>query len=166
MKEESILEKLVRSRAEAPKKCSEAELEARIAELPPCRDFAGALREKKGRAVIAELKKASPSKGMIREDFRPVELAVELEKAGAAALSVLTEPNCFLGSLHFLEEVRKHVELPLLRKDFITTEYQILEARAAGADAVLLIALGVTIVLNSLRAYAASKQDSEKATVH
>ena len=137
MKEESILEKLVRSRAEAPKKCSEAELEARIAELPPCRDFAGALREKKGRAVIAELKKASPSKGMIREDFRPVELAVELEKAGAAALSVLTEPNCFLGSLHFLEEVRKHVELPLLR---ITTEYQILEARAAGADAVLLIA--------------------------
>ncbi len=140
MKEESILEKLVRSRAEAPKKYSEAELEARIAELPPCRDFAGALREKKGRAVIAELKKASPSKGMIREDFRPVELAVELEKAGAAALSVLTEPNCFLGSLHFLEEVRKHVELPLLRKDFITTEYQILEARAAGADAVLLIA--------------------------
>ena len=115
MKEESILEKLVRSRAEAPKKCSEAELEARIAELPPCRDFAGALREKKGKAVIAELKKASPSKGMIREDFRPVELAVELEKAGAAALSVLTEPNCFLGSLHFLEEVRKHVELPLLR---------------------------------------------------
>ena len=139
MNGESILEKLVKSRASAPKTIPESELRKRIANLPPCRDFASVFRGE-GVHVIAELKKASPSKGMIREDFRPLELAAELEKAGAAALSVLTEPDCFLGSLRTLEEVRKCVSLPLLRKDFITTEYQILEARAAGADAVLLIA--------------------------
>lgn len=90
--------------------------------------------------VIAELKKASPSKGLIRHDFRPAELAQELEEAGAAALSVLTEPNYFQGSLDYLKAVRKVVALPLLRKDFIFDPYQILEARHAGASAVLLIA--------------------------
>ena len=90
--------------------------------------------------VIAELKKASPSKGLIRADFRPTELAAELEKAGAAALSVLTEPNCFLGSTDFLRQVSRNVKLPCLRKDFIFDEYQIREAREYGASAVLLIA--------------------------
>ena len=90
--------------------------------------------------VIAELKKASPSKGLIRPDFRPAELAVELEEAGAAALSVLTEPNYFQGSLDYLKAVRERVKIPLLRKEFIFAPYQILEARHAGASAVLLIA--------------------------
>ena len=90
--------------------------------------------------VIAEIKKASPSKGLIREAFRPVELAEELEAAGAAALSVLTEPNYFLGSTSYLRDVSEKVKLPVLRKDFIFDEYQILEARHCGASAVLLIA--------------------------
>ena len=90
--------------------------------------------------IIAELKKASPSEGVIREGFHPVELAGELESAGAAALSVLCEPHRFLGSEDYLAAVRKISSLPLLYKDFITTPYQIAAARAAGADAVLLIA--------------------------
>lgn len=139
MKKESILEKITKARANAPKTVPEAELKAKIAGMPPCRDFAAAFRGD-GVHVIAELKKASPSKGLIRADFHPVALAEELEAAGAAALSVLTEPDCFLGSIRYLEEVRRAVSLPLLRKDFISNEYQILEARAAGADAILLIA--------------------------
>ena len=90
--------------------------------------------------VIAELKKASPSKGLIREDLRPVELAAELESSGAAALSVLTEPNFFLGSTEYLKNVAAQVSIPCLRKDFIFDEYQIREARECGASAVLLIA--------------------------
>jgi indole-3-glycerol phosphate synthase len=90
-------------------------------------------------AVIAELKQASPSKGLIREDFDPVALAVELEQSGAAALSVLTEPAHFLGSLEFLAAVSQQVKIPCLRKDFIVDPAQVIEARAYGADAVLLI---------------------------
>ena len=90
--------------------------------------------------VIAELKKASPSRGLIRPDFRPVELAHELEAAGAAALSVLTEPNYFLGSTEYLKSVAAEVSIPCLRKEFIFDEYQIREARECGAAAVLLIA--------------------------
>ena len=90
--------------------------------------------------IIAELKRASPSEGMIREDFRPLELARELAEAGAAALSVLCEPHRFLGGEDYLAAVRKIVDLPLLYKDFLSTRYQVAAARAAGADAVLLIA--------------------------
>ena len=90
--------------------------------------------------VIAELKKASPSRGLIRPHFRPVELARELEAAGAAALSVLTEPNYFLGSTEYLKSVAAEVSIPCLRKEFIFDEYQIREARECGASAVLLIA--------------------------
>ena len=90
--------------------------------------------------VIAEVKKASPSKGLIRADFRPVELALELEESGAAALSVLTEPNYFLGSLDYLKNVAAAVKIPCLRKDFVFDDYQLREAREAGASAVLLIA--------------------------
>jgi indole-3-glycerol phosphate synthase len=89
--------------------------------------------------VIAELKKASPSKGLIRAEFRPAELARELEAAGAAALSVLTDEEFFQGSLSNLREASAAVKLPCLRKDFIVDEFQLLEARANGADAVLLI---------------------------
>lgn len=102
---------------------------------PPRRSLRSALP-----GVIAEVKKASPSKGLIRADFRPVELALELEGAGAAALSVLTEPNYFLGSLDYLRDVAEAVKIPCLRKDFVFDDYQLREAREAGASAVLLIA--------------------------
>jgi len=92
-----------------------------------------------GIAVIAELKKASPSKGLIRPDFRPSQLAPELAKAGAAALSVLTDEEFFQGSLQYLHEASSSASLPCLRKDFIVDEFQIVEARANGGDAVLLI---------------------------
>jgi indole-3-glycerol phosphate synthase len=92
-----------------------------------------------GPTIIAELKKASPSKGLIRADFRPVELARELEQAGAAALSVLTDEEFFQGSLDNLEQASAATALPCLRKDFIVDEFQILESRAHRADAILLI---------------------------
>ena len=92
-----------------------------------------------GLAIIAELKKASPSKGLIRADFRPSELAPELERAGATALSVLTDEEFFQGSLNYLREASRVTSLPCLRKDFIIDEFQILEARANNADAILLI---------------------------
>src|ERR1017187_9514561 len=92
-----------------------------------------------GIAVIAELKKASPSKGLIRADFRPSELAPELERAGAAALSILTDEQFFQGSLGYLREASSSSSLPCLRKDFIVDEFQILEGRANCADAILLI---------------------------
>jgi indole-3-glycerol phosphate synthase len=94
--------------------------------------------------VIAELKKASPSKGLIRADFRPVELARELELAGAAALSVLTDEEFFQGSLENLRHASAAVSIPCLRKDFMVDEFQMLEARASSADAVLLIVAALT----------------------
>lgn len=106
---------------------------------PAPRDFMAALNQPGG-SVIAELKKASPSRGILREDFRPAALAVELEKAGAAALSVLTEEEYFLGSLIFLKEARAASTIPVLRKDFILIAWQVWESRAAGADSFLLIA--------------------------
>ena len=104
------------------------------------RDFAGALRRQQGVALIAEVKKASPSAGIIRADFDPVRIAGEYEAAGAVALSVLTDKKFFQGELAYLRQIRATVRLPLLRKDFIIDELQIHEAVAAGADAVLLIA--------------------------
>ncbi len=101
-------------------------------------DFGAALRGEKIK-LIAEVKKASPSKGLLCPDFKPVELANIYENNGAAAISVLTESNYFLGSLDYLESIRRAVNIPLLRKDFIFDEYQIYEAAAYGADAVLLI---------------------------
>jgi indole-3-glycerol phosphate synthase len=92
-----------------------------------------------GIAVIAELKKASPSKGLIRADFRPSELARELEQTGAAALSILTDEQFFQGSLDYLREASSSTSVPCLRKDFIVDEFQIVEARANRADAILLI---------------------------
>ncbi|HEY0307175.1 MAG TPA: indole-3-glycerol phosphate synthase TrpC [Acidobacteriaceae bacterium] len=120
-------------------------LERRAREHAP-RGFARALklRAATGPAIIAELKKASPSKGLIREDLDVPVLAKQLEAAGASALSVLTEEKFFLGSLENLERASVAVQIPCLRKDFMVDEFQMLEARASGADAILLIAAALT----------------------
>jgi indole-3-glycerol phosphate synthase len=115
-------------------------LERKAAAHTP-RGFAQGLRAaaRSGPAIIAEIKKASPSKGLIRSDFYPATLARTFESAGAAALSVLTDEEFFQGSLDYLEQASKVVKIPCLRKDFILDPFQVLEARAAGADAILLI---------------------------
>lgn len=111
----------------------------KAAETPTGRSFREALTSFPKPAVIAEVKKASPSKGIISEDFRPVEQAVEYQAAGAAAISCLTEEYYFKGSAEYFRQIRKAVNIPMLRKDFIIDPYQIYEAKAMGADAVLLI---------------------------
>jgi indole-3-glycerol phosphate synthase len=115
-------------------------LEGRVHNLPPARGFAATLRRPGEIQVIAEVKQASPSAGVIRTDFDPVVIARTYERHHAACLSVLTDTDFFKGSLADLEAVRSHVSIPLLRKDFVLDRYQLLEARAAGADAALLIA--------------------------
>ena len=117
-----------------------ADQKKRAADAGPVRGFGKALSAGAAIRLIAEVKKASPSKGIIREDFDPVSIAKTYEASGASCLSVLTEKKYFQGSLDYLGTIRKAVGLPLLRKDFIVDEYQIFEARAAGADAILLIA--------------------------
>jgi len=140
----AILERIVaatRARvAEARRGADLREIERRAERHVP-RGFRRALKAKSREdvAVIAELKKASPSKGLIREDFRPAELARELAAAGATALSVLTDEEFFQGSLENLREASGAVAIPCLRKDFIVDEFQLVEARAHCADAVLLI---------------------------
>jgi indole-3-glycerol phosphate synthase len=121
-----------------------ADLEQRAAAHIP-RGFAAALRRhgKSHPAIIAELKKASPSRGLIRADFPVASLATSMAKAGAVALSILTEEHYFQGSLANLQAASAAVTIPCLRKDFIVDEFQILEARAASADAILLIAAGL-----------------------
>jgi indole-3-glycerol phosphate synthase len=108
--------------------------------LPPRRLFRQALVEAQGVAIIAEVKKASPSKGLIRADFNPEEIALDYQRLGAQAISVLTDTDFFQGSPAYLMRARQTVELPVLRKDFIIDAMQIDEARAFGADAILLIA--------------------------
>jgi indole-3-glycerol phosphate synthase len=117
-----------------------ADLLRRCADLPACRGFERAIRSASGIAVIAEVKKASPSAGVIRADFDPVQIARTYERHGASCLSVLTDEEYFQGTLEYMTAARAAVQIPVLRKEFIIDEYQVAEARAAGADAVLLIA--------------------------
>jgi indole-3-glycerol phosphate synthase len=114
-------------------------LEERISHLPPPRDFEAAVSRRNAIRIIAEIKKASPSKGVLRQHYDPVEIARSYELHGADAVSVLTDEQFFQGALDHLEKVRAAISLPILRKDFIIDPYQIYEARAAGADAILLI---------------------------
>ena len=140
----TILDKIVATKHQeiqrAKAAVSIAELEKRLAAAPPARDFFAALAAGPPCRLIAEVKKASPSKGVIREDFEPANIARIYQRHGARCISVLTDVEYFQGSLEYLRQVRAAVELPVLRKDFILDTYQVLEARAAGADAVLLIA--------------------------
>jgi indole-3-glycerol phosphate synthase len=125
---------------------------------PPCPafQFHQALSRPDRLNVIAECKRRSPSKGVLRPEYDPVAIASGYAAAGAAAISVLTEPTFFDGSLDHLRAVRNAVSVPVLRKDFVVSEYQVLEARAAGADAILLIVAALTPgELRSLAAYAA-----------
>ncbi len=117
-----------------------SEIKARASDAEPALGFEASLSTGNEIGLIAEVKKASPSKGLIREDFDPVAIATIYAKSGASCISVLTETAYFQGRLEYLGQIRKAVGIPLLRKDFIIDEYQIYEARAAGADAVLLIA--------------------------
>jgi len=119
-----------------------ADIKEKVKDLLETRDFKRAITRKKGKPLklIAEIKKASPSRGIIREDFDPERIALIYEEKGAAAISVLTEGDFFKGSLSDLRTVREKVPLPLLRKDFVFDPYQVYESRLHGADAVLLIA--------------------------
>lgn len=142
-----ILNKILATKAEevAAQKATVSleDIKAQAQAAAPVRSFIGSIREKHAKnlpAIIAEVKKASPSKGLIRPDFHPAEIAAAYEKAGAACLSVLTDEPYFQGSPEYLKQARAAVALPVLRKDFIIDEYQIYQARTWGADAVLLIA--------------------------
>jgi indole-3-glycerol phosphate synthase len=129
--------------AQARRRCGLAELQAQAAAASPARGFAAALRarvEAGSPAVIAEVKKASPSKGVLREHFVPADIARSYESGGAACLSVLTDERFFQGCAAYLQQARESCSLPVLRKDFLIDPYQVVEARAMGADCVLLIA--------------------------
>lgn len=141
----NILEKIVWHKETEVQRLREktplAELQRQVLTAAPPLDFAAALRHgKTAPAVIAEVKKASPSKGVIREDFDPVAIATTYEKGGATCLSVLTDGKFFQGSFQYLAQIRQAVHLPLLCKEFIIYPYQIYLARNHGADAILLIA--------------------------
>ncbi len=123
-------------------------LRGEVDDAPPLRDFIGAIRARIAAgqpAVIAEIKKASPSKGVIREDFHPAEIAATYAAHGAACLSVLTDAQYFQGSPTYLQQARAACGIPVLRKDFMIDPYQVYEARAMGADCILLIAAALSL---------------------
>ncbi|MGZ8271200.1 MAG: indole-3-glycerol phosphate synthase TrpC [Methylophilus sp.] len=147
-----ILNKILATKAievaSAKAKINIEQVQALAKAQPKARDFIGAIRAKitDGKAaVIAEIKKASPSKGIIRADFKPAEIAASYEQGGAACLSVLTDEQYFQGSAEYLKQAREACSLPVLRKDFMIDSYQVYEARAMGADCILLIAAALSL---------------------
>jgi len=140
----TILDKIVATKKQeiqrAKKDLPEAVLRCRLPDAPPVRNFLTALARPSPIGLIAEVKKASPSKGIIRPDFHPVKIAETYRRHGASCVSVLTDRSYFQGDLDYLRQIRAAIDLPLLRKDFVIDPYQVVEARTAGADAVLLIA--------------------------
>ena len=147
-----ILQKILTVKAQeiaaAKANCSWETMRAKAEQALPTRDFVGAIRSKitAGQpAVIAEIKKASPSKGVLRADFRPAEIAASYASHGAACLSVLTDAQFFQGSAEYLQEARAACSIPVLRKDFMVDTYQIYQARALGADCILLIAAALNL---------------------
>jgi len=169
-----ILQKILAVKAQeiaaAKSKKPLAEMRAEAESAVPSRDFVGSLRAKINAglpAVIAEIKKASPSKGVLREDFDPAAIAVNYEKHGAACLSVLTDHEFFQGSAEFLMQARAACALPVLRKDFIFDPYQVYEARAMGADCTLLIVAALDSPrLHELEALAHELQMAVLVEVH
>jgi indole-3-glycerol phosphate synthase len=137
-----VVERLQRDLEEHP--LDDVALMARVSAMPPAKDLEAALTVGEPPALIAEVKRASPSAGMIAEDVNPSVLARAYQAGGAAAVSVLTEPRHFQGSLADLQAVRSSVSIPVLRKDFLIHPSQVIEARASGADAVLLIVAALT----------------------
>jgi indole-3-glycerol phosphate synthase len=143
---ENILNNIIADkRAEVRSRQSQMSLDnlrQQICSLPKCRNFYKAVTKpnRRGINVIAEVKKASPSAGVIREDFDPVKIALTYEKCGADAISVLTDEKYFQGRLEYINQIHQEVDLPVMRKDFIIDVWQVYESRAAGADAILLIA--------------------------
>jgi indole-3-glycerol phosphate synthase len=142
-----ILQKIVRRKVEEVAARADAvhlpQLQASIEGVEPCRGFVAAIEsavDAGASAVIAEIKRASPSKGVIREDFQPAAIAQSYERGGATCLSVLTDIDFFQGADEYLQQARAACSLPLIRKDFIINPYQVYEARAIGADCILLIA--------------------------
>jgi indole-3-glycerol phosphate synthase len=154
---DEILEQKRREVAAARERVSFNVLESRLASSPPVRGFLAALLAANRPGLIAEVKKASPSAGLIRPDFDPVTIARHYEVAGATCLSVLTDEHFFQGHLDYLRDIRQIVRIPVMRKEFIIDRYQIAEARVAEADCVLLIAECLDDVqLHDLYGYARS----------
>ncbi|HKB59649.1 MAG TPA: indole-3-glycerol phosphate synthase TrpC [Gallionellaceae bacterium] len=169
-----ILKKILAVKAQevaaAKPKIPLPQLRAQADNAPHVRDFTAAIRDKIRAglpAVIAEVKKASPSKGVLREDFRPAEIAASYAAHGAACLSVLTDEQFFQGSAAYLQQARAACALPVLRKDFIVDPYQIYQSRAMGADAILLIAAALSLSqLKEFEALAHSLNMSVLVEVH
>ncbi|MES3007005.1 MAG: indole-3-glycerol phosphate synthase TrpC [Pseudomonadota bacterium] len=174
MSKATILEDIIaqkhREIAEGRALVSQSELERLAAQVTDKREFIGSLRQRmlaRQPAIIAEIKKASPSKGLIRADFDPVQIARQYEAAGATCLSVLTDRQFFQGCNDYLQQARAACGLPVIRKDFMVDPYQIAEAKALGADCVLLIVAALSATqLSELAAYARSVNIDVLVEVH